>query len=540
MEMEVYKVRKDDFIGTGTLFRLFLKRDRLRFLLWVLAPFLLAVATAATFGAMDLETAIAEFISDPVISAMQGPVMSNDLAGVVVWRMMGLNVIILGIAGVLTVVRHTRAEEESGRSELIRAYVTGHYANLTAALLVALAINLVAGLLQSFLLMGIGGVARGSILFGLTVAVGGFFFACLGAFGAQFRESTGAAKGLSLAAVGLGFLMMIINNGSGGYTVLRWITPMTWYRLTQPLAGNHGWFLLFFMVIISIPAIAAFKLSKFRDLGAGIMPPRLGLAEAKPGLKSPLTLAWRLYKRSFLGWFIAVGAFGAGIGSIAENIGENEELGSLLGNLGGTDWTNQVGNKDAFVAIIVYIVALAVALYAITTFLRSYKEELESRGEFILSKPVSRLQWIKSHLLIAFLTSAALMVVMGFGSGFIYGLTSGDFASTFIRIFNMSISKIPAIWVMTGITAFIYGFMPGVVSTLSWVVWVLFAALELMWEGGVIGWSLMRFSPFSYAHYTVPVSELSMVALIGLVIFTVILTGIGILGFKNRDVLTKA
>jgi len=143
----------------------------------------------------------------------------------------------------------------------------------------------------------------------------------LGAFGAQFRESTGVAKGLSLVAVGLGFLMMIVNNGSGGYTVLRWITPMTWHRLTQPLAGNHGWFLLFFMVIISIPAVAAFKLSKSRDIGAGIIPSRLGPAEAKPGLKSPLTLAWRLYKRSFLGWFIGVGAFGAGIGSIA-NRGE--------------------------------------------------------------------------------------------------------------------------------------------------------------------------------------------------------------------------
>src|SRR5690554_5700282 len=197
-------------------------------------------------------------------------------------------------------------------------------------------------------------------------------------------------------------------------------------------------------------------------------------------------------------------------------------------NLGGTDWTHHVGNKDAFVAIIVYIIALAVAFYAITTVLRSHKEEVESRGELILSKAVSRGQWISSHLLTAFLTSAALMAVMGWGSGFIYGLTSGDFGATFMRIFTMSIAKIPAIWIMAGITAFVYGFIPKAASALSLAAWAFFAALELMWEGGVIDWSLMSLSPFSYAHYTIPVSELSLMALIGLVLLSVILIGIGL------------
>lgn len=533
-------MRRDDFTGTGTLFRLFIRRDRFLFWVWVVAPLLLAVATAGTFGAMNLETAMEEFISDPVISAMQGPVMSNDLAGVVVWRMMGLNVIILGIAGVLTVIRHTRGEEESGRSELIRAYVTGPYANLTAALMVALAVNLIAGLLQALLLMGIGGGAGGSVLFGLTVAAGGFFFACLGALGAQLKEGAGSAKGISLAAVGIGFLMMIINNGNGGYSALKWITPMAWHRLTQPLSGNHGWFLLLFIVIISVPGAAAFTLSKSRDLGAGIMPPRLGPAEAKLGLRSPLALAWRLHKGAFGGWFVGVGAFGAGIGAIAQNISENEELGNLLGNLGGTDWTQQVGNRDAFVGIIVYIISLAVALYAITAVLKSHKEEVESRGEIILAKPVSRLQWINSHMLIAFLASAVLMAVMGVGSGLIYGLTSGDFGTTFIRIFTMSTSKIPAIWIMTGITAFIYGFLPKAVTSLSFAAWTFFAAIELMWEGGIIDWSVMKLSPFSYAHYTIPVSELSMIPFMGLIFLSAILTGIGLLGLRNRDILSKA
>lgn len=533
-------MKKDYFVGTGTLLRLFLRRDRLLSLIWILAPFLLAVATAGTFGAMDLETAISEFISDPVISAMQGPVMTGTLAGVVVWRMMGLNVIILGIGSVITVVRHTRTEEETGRSELIRAYVTGCYANMTAALLLALIINLTAGLLQAVLLIAIGGQAVGAILFGLTVAAGGFFFAGLGALGSQIRESAGGARGISLLAVGLGFFMMILNNGGGGYTALRWITPMTWHRLTQPLNSNHAWFLLYFAVVIVVPIVLAFELSTKRDIGAGIMPPKLGTAEAKPGFKSPLALSWRLYKNPFLGWFIGVGAFGAGIGTIAQNIADNEQLGSLLGNLGGTGWTEHVGNKDAFVAIIVYIISLAVALYAINTVLRPYREEIQSRGELMLSKPVSRGEWFNSHLLIAFLTSAALMLIMGLGSGIIYGATSGDFGNTFLRIFGMSASKIPAVWMMAGITALIYGFLPKAVSGLSWTAWALFAALELLWEGGVISWSVMGLSPFSYSHYTIPVSALSILTLAGLSLLAVLLAAIGLYGFNKRDILTKA
>lgn len=533
-------MKKNDFVGTGTLLRLFIRRDRFLSLVWILAPFMLAVATASTFGAMDLEVAIQDFISDPVISAMQGPVMTSTLAGVIVWRMMGLNVILLGIGSVITIVRHTRTEEESGRSELIRAYVTGKYANLTAALFLTLIINGIAGLLQTILLISVGGNFIGSILFGLTVVAGGFFYAGIGALGTQLRENAGGARGLGLLFVGIGFFLMIINNGSGGYTPLKWITPMTWHRLTQPLGENSIGFLFYFLTFSVIPILLSFILSNKRDVGAGIMPSKQGIAKAKPSFNSPLALSWRLHKSSFWTWFIGVGAFGAGIGSIAQNISDNEELGSLLGSLGDTNWVLQVGNQNAFVGIIVYIVSLAVALYGISTVLKSHKEEIESRGELILSKPVSRQQWIRSHLLIAFVTSASLMLMMGLGSGLINGMTAENFADTFLQTFIMSVSKIPAVWMLVGITSLINGFIPKGVSALSWTAWIIFAGLELLWEGGLIGWTMMRLSPFSFAHYIIPVNDLPWFSLMLLSLLSITLTLFGLYGFSKRDILTKA
>lgn len=79
--------------------------------------------------------------------------------------------------------------------------------------------------------------------------------------------------------------------------------------------------------------------------------------------------------------------------------------------------------------------------------------------------------------------SVALMLIMGLGSGLIYGITSRDFSETFLRIFMMSASKIPDVFMLVGLTTLVNGLLPKAVSGLSWTMWVLFAGLELLWEG---------------------------------------------------------
>lgn len=527
------------FAGTWTLFKLMLKRDRILVLVWIFIPFLLALATAGSFGAMDLNTAMKDFTSDPVISAIQGPVLSEGLDGVVIWRMMGLNVILLGIAGVLTVVRHTRLEEETGRSELIRSYATGRHANLTAALVLSLMIDVLAGLTQAVLLAAIGGSLSGALTFGGTIAFAGFVYACLAAIAVQLRESTGTARGIGLMTVGIGFLMMVVNNGSGGYTALKWVTPMAWHRLTQPMNGNYGAYYIYFILVIGVIAFIAYKLSTHRDLGAGILPSRPGRAEAPPSLKSPLALAWRLHKGAFRGWLVGISVFGAGIGMIAQNISHNAEMGSILGNLGGTNWVEAVGNQDAFIAIIVYIISLAVALYAIMAVLKPHHEEAESRAELILSRSVERNKWYAGHISIAFVTSAVLLFAMGLGSGLVYGISSDNVAEVLPRMMIMCLSKIPAVWMMAGIASFVNGLLPKASTACSFSIWGLFAALELLWEASIVSWSAMSFSPFSTAHYTIPVEELTIPVLYLLMICSVLLAGGGVITFRRRDILTK-
>ena len=268
-----------DFIGTGILLQLFARRDRLLLPIWVLSPVVLVFVTAGTFAAMagqELESVLTEFNQDALISALLGPVMTFDLPGAVVWRGVSQFALVLGIGSLLTVIRHTRVDEETGRTELIRAYVVGRYASLTAALILTLLANIAAGLLIVCSIMVLGGEAEGSLIFGATMAANGWFFGGIGALGAQLRETSRSARGLGIAALGLGLVMAILNNFLGGYSFFNWITPMAWQRLTQPFASNQSWALLYCAVFTATPAMIAYVLSARRDLAAGIFPTGAG------------------------------------------------------------------------------------------------------------------------------------------------------------------------------------------------------------------------------------------------------------------------
>lgn len=534
-------MKSSDFTGTGTLFKLFLRRDRFLLPIWVCLPMVLVLFTGGTFTALanaGMESALSDFDNDPLVSALLGPVMSFDLPGAITWRGVSQIALTLGLGSLLTMIRHTRTDEETGRSELIRAYVIGSYANLTAALLLTGVGNLVAGVLMVVTIIGLGGAVGGSLVFGATMVMGGCFFAGMGALGAQFRESSSSARNIAIAALGLALLLMFLNNFSGGYTLLSWITPFAWQRITQPFAGDHGWNVLYCAVFALVPTIIAYVLSTRRDLGGGVLMAHAGPQEAAPHFSNPLALAWRLQKGGFVGWLAAVVLY-IGVFSVISPSLSSAGVSDWLSSLGGTNWANELGLGYVFIGVSIYLMALAVAVYAMSALLRLKKEENEGRAELLLDKPVSRIQWVSSHVIVVAFCSAALLLAMGAVGGLGYGFAVGNLGGEFWIILGMSVSKIPAVWSLLGITALLYGLLPRL-TFLGWIVWMAVVFLEVAWEGQLIDWSIMQFSPFSYVHYTVHVTAIQILPLVGLLGVSAILIGMGLFGFRNRDVVTKA
>jgi ABC-2 type transport system permease protein len=129
--------------------------------------------------------------ASPSIVALLGPVYGDSIGALAVQRA-GLVPLIVGLISLLTVIRHTRTEEEAGRRELLGATVLGRYAGLTAALAVTYAADLLLGVLTTAGLASADLPLAGSVAFGLAVALTGVLFATVGGLAAQLTSAGGA------------------------------------------------------------------------------------------------------------------------------------------------------------------------------------------------------------------------------------------------------------------------------------------------------------------------------------------------------------
>ena len=186
--------------GTGKLIRLILRRERLRLGIWVVVLVIVPVFTATAF--IDLypdqasrEALAATVASSPALTALLGPLYDSSIGGLTAWRAGTLGAFFVALMAILTMIRHTREEEETGRRELLGATVVGRHAPLVAALAVTIGAGLlVAGLLTAGL-AGVGLPLAGSFAFGLGYAGVAVVFAGVGAVAAQLTEASSTRAG---------------------------------------------------------------------------------------------------------------------------------------------------------------------------------------------------------------------------------------------------------------------------------------------------------------------------------------------------------
>ncbi|HHU18632.1 MAG TPA: hypothetical protein GXZ70_10570 [Clostridiales bacterium] len=525
------------FIGTGKLLKLYLRRDRIILPIWILLPMILIAGQISFVKAMpDWQVFITELSESPLTAAYLGPIVPLNMEGAILWRGMLQASLAVMIGAAFTMIRHTRTEEASGRNELIFGRPVGRYANLTAAMILSCVGSLLAGLLTAAALMSNGFAGSGSLMAGLTLAASGCIFAGIGGLCAQIFEHSGNARGVIFGVYGLTMVAMVLNNMGGGSTGWAWFVPESWFRITVPFGGNYAWPLLVFIVLSAIPMMLSYMLLIRRDMGAGLIAQKEGSANASPRFNSPLALAWRQHKGSILAWAIGMAFLGGIMGVTTPNI--SEALSSTLAQM--NEWgiaMAKLGNQEAFIATLIYILGLMAGLsvFAITTVQSLRKEEKEHYVEMILSRPVSRSKWMGSYLAVAFLGSALILLALGLASGLGWRIAAGEF-SHLPRVLGMSLSKIPPVWTFIGIAALLYGWLPRIASVINWLILGVFIFIEMLWEVGIVGWSALQWTPFAYAHYSIPINELSIMPLIVLTIIAAALTWLGVIGFKRRSI----
>ncbi|MDR8413712.1 ABC transporter permease [Nonomuraea sp. 3-1Str] len=523
--------------GMGMMIRLALRRDRVVLPLWTLLPALFPVAfvTAFTTGyptAQARQEYAETSVHNVAFTVVYGALHGSSLGELVTWRA-GFIPVVVGLSALLTVIRHTRTEEEQGRRELLGATALARHAGLAAALIIAACGSAVLGLLSALLLIGQGLPAAGALAYGCRLLIAGCVFAAVGAVAAQLTTSAAAARALGIVALAGAFLLRGIGDG-GGSEWPAWLSPFGWAGRLQPFGGERWWVLALPAVASAALVVLAVVLSQRRDLGGGLLPERRGPAGAASGLRSPLALAWRLHRGSLAGRTGGLALVGLALGGITESLGElmnnsTPAAREALARLGGPGTV-----VDQFLVGMMTLLGVVCAGFAIQTVLRLRAEESGGRAEPVLATPVDRSRWAGSHLVLALAGPAAGLVVFGAALGLAHGLGTGDLSGQLPRVLGAALIQLPAVWVFTGLAFALFGLLPRWAAT----------ALAILVASLLCGWAAeeLRLSPWVtdlsvFAHLPrLPGADVTPLPLIVLTALALALAAAGWAGLRRRDI----
>ncbi|TYK43404.1 ABC transporter permease [Actinomadura decatromicini] len=530
--------REGGLTGTGRLLKLWLRRDRVMVPCWIYGLTALVASTVYSFkNEYDTPEALANFArginGNPSTRAMYGPVLdSGTVGGLSAWRVGAVGAAFTAVMCVLLVVRHTRAEEESGRLELVGAAAVGRRAPLTAALLTAGTAAAVLAAVVAAVMILFGMPVAGSVALGLSWFGAGAVFAGVAAVTAQLAETSRLANGLAFGALGTAYLVRGVADAGSAHWV-SWLSPIGWAQRVRPCAGEQWAVLLLPLAAAAALVAVAYALTERRDLGAGVLAPSLGPATAAPSLRSPLALAWRLQRGALVGWAAAFGIYGFAIGGVADGVGDlvngSEAVLDDIRKLGGSG-----DLADAFLATAMSLMALFTAAYAVQAVMRMRAEESAGRLEPLLATAVGRARWALANLAVTAAGTAVLLLLTGSTAGLVHGARTGDVDGRLVRQLGAALAQLPSVWVIAAVAFLLFAALPRATSA-GWG--VLAACLFLGQVGPLLDLprAVLDVSPFTHTP-KLPGGGFSATPLIVLTAVAAAVTAAGLLALRRRDV----
>ena len=531
----------DHLVGTGTLVRALLRRDRVRLPAWaggfaLFVGYLLAALPSVAATEADLVATTALF-SDPVGRLIIGPGYGFDDPTYARFVANGYGLYFLLLAGLmnlLLVVRHTRVEEQTGRAELVRANVVGRAAPLTAAVVMAVLTNLAAALAVVVMMVGAGGFpVGGSALFAASIAVTGLAFAGVATITAQLTEYSRAAAGMAGAVLGVAFLLRAGGDmAAEGGSALSWTSPLAWGQQTAPFVLDRWWPLLLSVAFAGATVAVGYALASRRDHGASFIAPRPGPAEAAPALGTPLGLALRLQRGSLIGWTVGLGIGGLAMGSYANALLDAADSlpEAFLELFTGEDLL------AGYLAYMASYMGYMVAVYAALAVQGLRAEETRGRAEAVLATPVSRVGWLGSNLLVSGVAAVGLMTVAGLGTGIGAALVTGD-GRHVGEVTLAHLNHAPAVWVVLAVAALLFGVAPRALA----VVWALVGYSFTVGSFGSLldlPQAALDVSPFTHPA-ELPLAAFRATPLLVLSAVALALAGLALIGYRRREIATR-
>lgn len=530
--------------GLATLLSFMVRRDRIRGAIWIYAMAMMTAYFANAIGYIMDETmlkSMAVLSKSPVMGLVAGRDFGQDTTiPTFIATKYGVFLMIgAALMSITTIARHTRAEEQTGRAELVRANVTGRHTQLIAALIMAFGMNIVmSGLMVLAFKFSLAKPTSwdGVVLFCASVGAVGLVFAAIAAVTVQFSAFSRAGSGIAGAILAIVFVLRGLGDMSslqnGDLDWLSWLSPLGWSQLTAPFVLDRWWPLMLSLALTIALIPIALWLQSSRDLAAGILPDRLGRVRASAALRSPFALALRLQRSSLLWWSIGMFAmglvFGAFTGAMRDGAASMPpQITELMGG--------SAGMVKGYLGFMALYFLMIVAVYGLLATSSLHTEEQSVRVEPVLATAVGRSTWLLSWTAVVLLGSAWLLTVAGFGEGLGAAASVNDWSLLWPTIGGHA-AQAAAVWVLIGLTMALYGLTPRLTG-LGWIVYVYSAFMALFGQMLQFDRSILNTSLFLHIGQY-PAKDIDVTAVWTMVGVTVVLLAIGAIGFRRRDVLT--
>lgn len=531
---------KQLYSSTGVLTRFIIRRDRIRIPIWIIALSAITCLVAISFSTLYVSEqdrqVIAQTMMNPAMTAMVGISYGLDnytFGAMIAHQMLLMTAIVIGIMNILLVARHTRADEEEGRIEIIRSLPAGRLSNLSATTVVVFGTNVLLTLIIGFGLYALGIESmdlEGSLLYGASLGAIGIFFAAITGLFAQLSESSRGAVGLSFALLGIAYIMRAV--GDIGNHTLSWFSPFGWISQAKAYVHNTWWPIVLTLGVTLIIVIFALFLNVIRDLEAGFIPSKPGKKHASKFLQSPLGLSLRLQRTGIIAWAVGMFILGASYGSVLGDtdsfLADNGVLKDLITPVAGYSLT------EVFITMIMSVLAMVCTIPAILNVFKLKSEEKKNHAEHLLGRAVSRPRLMGSYFIVSIVAGFIMLSLTALGMGIVGvsvieggGITLGTF-------YGAAIVYLPAMWIMIGIAVLLVGIAPNFTN----LVWLYLGySFIVVYLGGLFQFPewLTKLSPFGHISQY-PVDQMEWWKALVLTVIAIAIMIVGFVGYRRRDI----
>lgn len=533
--------------GIMPLLLLQARRDRVLLPVWILGigllGFVTSTAVAREFGAeADRAAIVAVAAANPAFLFLRGLPDGLGVGAVAFFQGYAFTAVLAGLMSTFLVVRHTRADEELGRAELVASVPLPRAASLMAAILLGAGANLALLVVVAAGFAGAGLPWAGSLTAGAAVAAVGLFFVAVAAAAAQAMPSARGANGAAAGLVAGAYLLRGVGDalGTPNADLTRvasgWVSafsPIGWGQRSRPFSAADPVPLLALAALAAVLATAVAVAASRRDLGASLLPERMGRSRGSKYGATLLGLAWRLQRPTLVGWCLGaavLGAFAGALGPlVTDAVAGNAALEELIsGLLPGS----RVEVVDLLLAALLGIAGVLGAAAGIQAILRLRAEESEGRAELLLAVPRSRVRWLAANLFLAFASVGAVSTAAGMAAS-IFLSFSGPAPVSGLPV-AAAVSHVPAALVFVSATALAFAVRPRMATSLGWGSLALGLVLGQFGDMMRLPMWLQNLSPFNHSA-AMPVEPFDAGAALWLGAIAIAGAGCALLLLRRRD-----